>query len=70
MMWKALGTDHPIEAHRLDSRTIYVLGRGEDAREGVLSFLEKRAPRFPGRVPSDLPAFVPWWKPRGFAEKP
>ncbi len=62
MMWKLLGAAHPMEAHRLDSKAIYALGRGADAREGVESFLEKRPARFPGRVSRDLPAFYPWEK--------
>ena len=43
MLWSMLGADHPMEAHRVDSRAILERGRSADAREGVESFLEKRA---------------------------
>ncbi|MGE0483374.1 MAG: crotonase/enoyl-CoA hydratase family protein [Gammaproteobacteria bacterium] len=66
LMWRMLSADHPMEAHKLDSRGVYHLGRGPDAREGVASFLEKRPPAFSGRVSSDLPPFFPWWSPRDF----
>ena len=62
MLWRMLGEPHPMAAHRVDSAAIYTLGRGADVREGVASFLEKRPPQFPGRVPDDLPAFTPWWE--------
>jgi hypothetical protein len=42
------------------------LGKGADAREGVEAFLEKRPARYPGRIPSDLPPFYPWWTERPF----
>ncbi|MEQ8859334.1 MAG: crotonase/enoyl-CoA hydratase family protein [Pseudomonadales bacterium] len=66
MMWRMLGADHPMEAHKIDSRGIYYTGRSADAREGVESFLEKRPARFPNKVSKDLPEFYPWWEARKF----
>ena len=66
MLWKMLGADHPMEAHKVDSRAIYALGKGADAKEGVNSFLEKRTPEFPNKVSEDMPEFFPWWKDRKF----
>ncbi len=66
MLWRMLGADHPMEAHKLDSRAIYARGRQADAKEGVVSFLEKRAARFPDTVSSDMPDFYPWWQPRTY----
>jgi len=61
MLWKMLGADHPMEAHRIDSRAIQAMGASADAREGVESFLEKRPPVYPGRPSQDMPDFFPWW---------
>ena len=61
MLWRIPSGDHPMEAHKVDSRAIYRLSKGADAKEGVQSFLEKRAPDFPLRVSSDMPDFYPWW---------
>lgn len=61
MLWKMLGANHPMEAHKIDSRGVYHRGRSADAFEGVESFLQKRAPSFPGKVSKDLPEFFPWW---------
>jgi enoyl-CoA hydratase/carnithine racemase len=61
MMWKMLGADHPMEAHKIDSRGIHYRGKSEDSKEGVMAFLEKRDAQFPNTVSSDLPEFYPWW---------
>jgi enoyl-CoA hydratase/carnithine racemase len=66
MLWKMLGADHPMEAHKLDSRLIHAMGASPDAYEGVQSFLEKRAPHFSMKVSSDLPDVFPWWTEREF----
>lgn len=66
MLWKMLGADHPMEAHRIDSRGIHFMGSSPDAREGVQSFLEKRPPAFEMKVSKDLPDYFPWWKDRAF----
>lgn len=55
MLWSMLGAADPVDAHVLDSKGIFTLGRGPDAREGVRAFLEKRPARFPLRVSADLP---------------
>jgi enoyl-CoA hydratase/carnithine racemase len=61
MMWRMLGANHPMIAHRADSRGILSRGRSADTREGVASFLEKRSPAFPDRVSADLPDLFPDW---------
>lgn len=66
LLWRMLGADHPMEAHKIDSRCIYWMGRSPDAAEGVRSFLEKRPARFGMRPSADLPEFYPWWEPRPF----
>jgi enoyl-CoA hydratase/carnithine racemase len=66
LMWRMLGADHPMEAHKLDSRAIYAMGQSPDGHEGVTSFLEKRPAKFTMRVSSDMPEFFPWWKAREF----
>lgn len=67
MLWKMLGADHPMEAHKIDSRAIVARGSTADTREGVLSFLEKRPARFTDRVSNDMPPFFPWWKERKYS---
>jgi enoyl-CoA hydratase/carnithine racemase len=66
MMWRLMSADHPMEAHKIDSRAIYRLSRGKDAKEGIASFLEKRSPQYPGKVSADMPDFYPWWDERTY----
>ncbi len=66
MMWKMLGADHPMEAHKIDSRGIRGMGQLPDAYEGVQSFLEKRPGNYTMKPSTDMPDFYPWWKEREF----
>lgn len=62
MLWRMAGAPSPWDAHRLDSRMVYMRGRSGDAKEGVVSFLEKRPPAYPDTVSQHMPAEVfPWW---------
>ena len=70
MLWRMLGADHPMEAHRLDSRMIHAMGSSADAYEGVQSFLQKRPAKFTMRVSRDLPQPYPWWPERKFSDTP
>jgi enoyl-CoA hydratase/carnithine racemase len=66
MLWRMLGADHPMEAHRVDSKAIFERGRSADAIEGVTAFLQKRPASFPMQASTDMPAFYPWWPERPF----
>jgi enoyl-CoA hydratase/carnithine racemase len=66
MMWRMLGADHPMEAHKVDSRGIYTRGRSDDVKEGVMSFLEKRPAVFKDKISSDMPDYFPWWEKREY----
>lgn len=62
MLWRMAGAPSPWDAHRLDSRMVYMRGRSGDAKEGVVSFLEKRKPAYPDTVSQHMPENVfPWW---------
>jgi enoyl-CoA hydratase/carnithine racemase len=62
MLWRLSAAEHPMAAHRIDSKAIYRRARSGDAREGIASFLEKRDPVYPDTVNNSLPDFFPWWK--------
>ena len=55
LLWTMLGAEHPMEAHRADSRAMFARGQSDDAREGVTSFLEKRDAEFTDKVSAGLP---------------
>jgi enoyl-CoA hydratase/carnithine racemase len=68
LLWRMLDADHPMEAHRLESKCIYYTARSEDGSEGVASFFEKRPPNFRLSPAQDMPDFYPWWVEPGFKE--
>ena len=59
LLWNMLGAQHPMVAHRADSRGMFLRGQSADAREGVTAFLEKRPADFPDRVSDGLPEIFP-----------
>jgi enoyl-CoA hydratase/carnithine racemase len=66
LLWRMLGADHPMEAHKVDSKCIFWMGRSPDAYEGVTSFLGKRPAHYSMKPSTDLPPFYPWWPERRF----
>ena len=61
MLWRLLGAEHPMLAHRADSRGMLYRGRSADAAEGIAAFLEKRPASFPDRISNGLPDVMPGW---------
>ena len=61
MMYRNAAQPHPVEAHKVDSLAIYYCSQ-TSGKEGVASFLEKRAPEFTDTVSADMPPFYPWWE--------
>jgi enoyl-CoA hydratase/carnithine racemase len=67
MLWTMLGAEHPMLAHRADSRGMLYRGRSADAAEGIAAFLEKRPAQFPDKVSDGLPDVLPGWTAPPFA---
>lgn len=59
MMYRNSAQPHPLEAHKIDSLAIFYQSL-KDGKEGVQSFLEKRAPVFTSKSSTDMPDFFPW----------
>jgi enoyl-CoA hydratase/carnithine racemase len=62
LMWRMLGAEHPMIAHRADSRGMVARGQSADVVEGVTSFLEKRPAHFTDRVSDGLPDVMPGYE--------
>ena len=61
LLWRFAGDEHPWNLLKVDAPLNIELGAAPDVKEGVAAFLEKRKPKFPGKVSSDMPAHYPWW---------
>lgn len=61
MIWRFGSAELPFDLLKIDGPFALELGSGADVKEGVASFLEKRAPSFPNKVSKDMPAAYPWW---------
>ena len=59
MMYRNSAQPHPLEAHKVDSLAIFYQSLS-DGKEGMQSFLEKRAPVFTSKSSTDMPDFFPW----------
>lgn len=59
LLWRMMGAEHPMEAHKAESRTMFH-SSVRDGKEGVLSFLEKRQPEFADKVSEGAPAGFDW----------
>jgi enoyl-CoA hydratase/carnithine racemase len=66
LLWRMLDADHPMEAHRWESKSIYYTAQSADSTEGVAAFFEKRLPDFKMNLSEDMPDFYPWWKEPSF----
>lgn len=66
LLYRGMGFDHPMEAHKADSRAIQSRGRSGDVKEGVTAFLEKRPAHWPDKVSDGLPDLFPFEGERGF----
>ncbi len=60
LIWTMVGTSHPMEAHRIESKCFHWIGQQPDVQEGINAFLEKRPPNYTMSPKNDMPGFFPW----------
>ncbi|MCH8542046.1 MAG: crotonase/enoyl-CoA hydratase family protein [Alcanivorax sp.] len=61
MLWRNPNFDHPMHAHNVDSRLMYITSERQDGRDGFKAFLEKREPVFTARVSESVPDQFDFW---------
>jgi len=59
LLWHMMGASHPMEAHKIESRTMLHTST-RDGKEGVQSFLDKRAPIFKDTINQGAPVGFDW----------
>ena len=69
LIWTMAGTEHPMQAHRLETKGFHWAGQQPDVKEGVMAFLEKRKPNYSMSVKDGMPPFYPWMKEPPFKEE-
>ena len=62
MLWSLSAEEDPEHAHEIESKLIDSRGVSDDAKEGVMSFLEKRKSVFKNKITKDFPDAFPWRK--------
>ncbi len=58
LMWRMMGAEHPMDAHKIDSRALQLRGQSADVKEGIESFMQKRDANFPNGVSDGFPANI------------
>jgi enoyl-CoA hydratase/carnithine racemase len=59
MLWGLLGANHPMHAHRAESRALYQRSNGRDIPEGIAAFLDKRIANFSELITDGVPKVLP-----------
>lgn len=58
LVWRMMGAEHPMEAHKIDSRALQSRGQSADVKEGIESFMQKRDAVFPDGVRNGFPVDI------------
>ncbi len=59
MLWQFLGMNDPEKADEINMAYFEWAGMQPDCKEGIVSFLEKRPPKWTMKVSEDMPDFFP-----------